>query len=78
MDAKKLHILRHALGLNRSERQYRNRFVTGPGSIDYPHCEALVAGGLMRRRDGSEITGGDYSYTVTDEGKAVATGEGQG
>jgi len=67
------HILRHALGLNRGaeaaiEGPYRNHFVTGPGSVDYPHCEALVEAGLMRKRAGDEISGGSPVYHVTPAG----------
>ena len=72
MQAEQKHILRHALGLNRSPREYRNRFVTGPGSKDFENCEALVAAGLMTRRDGNELTGGGYLYQVTDSGRAEA------
>lgn len=64
-------IMRHALGLNRGNREYRNYFVTGPGTTDYPHCEALVAAGLMARRAGSQLSGGDFIYSVTDTGRAV-------
>ena len=68
-------ILRHSLGLGRGlGREYRNHFVTGPGSTDYPHCEALVAAGLMRRHEGNPLTGGEPMYAVTDEGKTVARG----
>jgi hypothetical protein len=65
-------ILRHALGLGRSAREYRNHFVTGPGSTDYPHCEALVSEGLMTRCEGHKLSGGDPIYSVTEAGKAVA------
>lgn len=65
-------ILRHALGLGRSNREYRNHFVTGPGSTDYPHCEALVESGMMRRYEGCPLTGGDPMYIVTDAGKKEA------
>ena len=68
---KQMHILRHALGLSQRAHEYRNRFVTGPGSKDYDECEALVAAGLMRRYEGNEITGGDYLYQVTDAGKSA-------
>jgi hypothetical protein len=67
------HILLHALGLNRERTPYRNRFVTGPGTIEYPVCRFLVARGLMAERPGSEITGGDSVFFVTESGKeAVA------
>lgn len=65
-------ILRHALGLARSGREYRNHFVTGPGSTDYPHCEALVTAGLMTRREGCALSGGDPIYTVTAAGRVAA------
>lgn len=74
LSTRQIHILRHALGLAQCGREYRNRFVTGPGpgSKDYPDCEALVSLGLMRRDEGSELTGGDYLYQVTDAGIAAA------
>lgn len=65
-------ILRHALGLGRSAREYRNHFVTGPGSTDYPHCEELVKAGLMTRREGSHLSGGDPIYVVTEAGRIAA------
>ena len=64
-------VMRHALGLGRASREYRNHFVTGPGTTDYPHCEALVAAGLMRRREGNPLSGGDQIYSVTDAGRAA-------
>ena len=75
MNCEQRDILRHALGLGCSAREYRNHFVTGPGSTDYPHCEALVSAGLMARREGNPLSGGDPVYTVTYEGKAVARGK---
>ena len=73
MNHSEKHILRHSLGLDRSRSEYRNRFVTGPGTDDFAHCEALVAPGLMIRRGGSELTGGDYIYSVTEAGHKAAT-----
>lgn len=61
-------VLRHALGLDYGPKVYRNRFVTGPGTSDYPHCEELVVLGLMTRRGPSELTGGDYCYAVSEAG----------
>jgi len=66
-------ILRHAMGYGRrTEPGWRNHFVTGHGTTDHPHCEALVAAGLMTKREGSALSGWDAVYTVTAEGKAVA------
>ena len=66
-----LHILQHALGLDEYGRgtMYRNRFVTGAGSIDHPACLALVEQGFMTRRANVELFGGDDIFTVTDAGK---------
>jgi hypothetical protein len=66
----KLHILQHSLGLNEygQGNQYRNHFVTGEGSKDYPACKELVAEGLMTERAGSAISGGDSIFHVTAEG----------
>lgn len=66
-----LHILQHSLGVDQYGRgtQYRNRFITGPGSIDFPKCQELVELGLMQNHGAWSITGGDYLFTVTDKGK---------
>lgn len=67
-----LHILQHSLGVDGfgQGRQYRNHFVTGEGSDDFPHCMALVERGLMTHREGNALTGGDDLFCVTDAGKA--------
>lgn len=67
-------ILRHALGIGDAGRgrEYRNHFVTGPGSDDYPHCEALVAAGLMTRFPPNAMTGGNDCFVVTAAGRAAA------
>jgi hypothetical protein len=51
-------------------RAYRNYFVTGEGTDDWPDCQALVLLGLMVRYDPRELTGNDYCFKVTDEGRA--------
>jgi hypothetical protein len=70
-----LHILQHSLGIDQYGRgeRYRNHFVTGEGSTDYPACMSLVAKGLMMRRDGSPLTGGDYLFRVTEAGQEFVT-----
>lgn len=67
-------ILRHALGLasGRPSVEYRNHFVTGPGTDDYQDCQALVRLGLMAVRAGSELTGGSPCFFVTEAGRQVA------
>jgi hypothetical protein len=68
-----LQILQHSIGADKHGRIVRgggrNHFVTGDGSRDHPLCMALVAAGLMTRRSGSAISGGDDIFHVTDEGK---------
>jgi hypothetical protein len=66
---KELHILQYALGLTYGGKQYRNFFSTGEGSVDYPHCEALVKKGLMIKRDESfNDPSIEYIYYVTAKG----------
>jgi hypothetical protein len=67
-------ILRHALGVGRGRAGWRNHFVTGPGSDDYADCEALVAAGLMTKRSGGPLSGGDPVYRVTDAGQDLLVG----
>ena len=66
----RLHILQHSLGLGRygDGNQYRNHFVTGPGSDDFDDCRALVADGLMTERSGNALSGGDSVFHVTPKG----------
>jgi hypothetical protein len=55
-------LARHALGFpNRQNRSYRNSFCTGPGSVDYPEWQEMVAHGEAIRRDGS-LWGGDSMF----------------
>ena len=74
MNAEQLGILRHSLGLRDDGRgrSYRNHFVTGEGSTDYPHCMALVGSGLMTSRKGNALSGGDDIFIVTDAGRLAA------
>lgn len=76
-DTKKLHILQHAIGRDQHGQpryphnpEFRNHFVTGPGSHDHPTCLELVAEGLMTRSAPSVLTGGDDCFHVTDAGRA--------
>jgi hypothetical protein len=68
-----LHIIQHSLGLDQygRGREYRNHFVTGPGSSDFADCESLVDGACMTVRRNLPLAGGDGSncYTVTDWGR---------
>jgi len=68
---RRLDILRHSLGLNQygEGKQYRNHFVTGPGSDDFDDCRALVAEGMMVERAAGELSGGDPIFQVTIKGR---------
>lgn len=71
MNAKQLHVLQHSLWLDQYGRgtHYRNRFITGPGSKDFGHCQALVQAGLMQDHGVRELAGGDHLFTVTEAGR---------
>lgn len=68
-----LHILQHALGVGRERRgnAYRNYFVTGPGTVDYGPCEALVEAGLMQVFQPTKRADGYVCFVVTEAGKEV-------
>jgi|SRR5687768_1923410 len=70
MDSK-LHILQHSLGLDEygEGKQYRNHFVTGAGSKDFPLCKELVAEGLMTEQMNHPLAGGDSVFYVTQKGR---------
>lgn len=71
-------LARHALGLTNGRRQsYRNHFVTGEGSTDYPHWVAMVEAGDARRRAGNELSGGDDVFWLTPNGAIAALGIGE-
>lgn len=74
MTPKQRDIMKHALGAGRGTPGWRNHFVTGPGSDDYDDCEALVAAGLMTKRSGGPLSGGDPVYRVTDAGQDAVVG----
>ena len=75
MTPKQRDIMKHALGFGRgSSPGWRNHFCTGPGSDDYADCETLVAAGLMTKRSGGPLSGGDPAYRVTDAGQDALVG----
>lgn len=78
MDAEQIELARHALGLpNRRNTSYRNYFVTGDGSADYPHWMSMVNAGFAARRRGGQLTGGDDIFRLTRAGadRALKRGE---
>lgn len=74
MNSDLLHILQHSLGVDQYGRgnQYRNHFVTGPDTTDFPKCMELVGLGLMKDTGLHPICdGGDHVFTVTAKGKTA-------
>jgi hypothetical protein len=67
----KLQIMQHSLGLDQYGRgtQFRNHFVTGDGSSDWPLCNELVEQGLMTVRRNHHLSGSSDCFWVTDAGK---------
>ena len=45
---------------------------------DYADCDALVAAGLMTKRSGGPLSGGDPVYRVTDAGQDALVGRQNG
>ena len=68
---KKEQIIRHALGLDRSKKEYRNNYFAGPDHEDYPVLEALVMEGKMvKSRDVMDEMNESYVYVVTPGGRS--------
>ena len=62
-----LHIMKHALGLNRSRVSYRNYFAADERTEDCQTCRELTDMGLMEehpRKHKDDL----ILFTVTDEG----------
>lgn len=69
---------RHALGLDgRHNQSWRNHFITGEGSTDYPHWVAMVEAGWATRQKGSVLTGGDDFFRLTRAGAELALNRGE-
>jgi hypothetical protein len=71
MNDAEFHVLRHALGLDRSKTAYRRHFAATPSSADHATCEGLMRQGLMTvYRDPTAL----YplrTFDVTDAGVAA-------
>lgn len=65
-----LHILQHSLGVDQYGRGslYRNHFVTGPGSKDFPLCRELVGLGFMVDHGPQRGMRDDHAFQVTEAG----------
>jgi len=77
MNERQIGLARHALGLSYERKSYRNYFVTGEGTTDFPDWEAMVAGGFATRRGPLKIFAGDYCYHLTRAGAMAALRKGE-
>lgn len=70
LTSEQLHILQHSLGVNQYGQgsQYRNRFVTGPGTTDWSLFSELVALEMMKDYGPQQIAGGMHCFCVTPKG----------
>jgi hypothetical protein len=69
VSSEELHVMEHATGWNSREPLYRNHFVTGEGSDDWPIIQGLCQRGLMKMmRKPSALSGGDPVFSVTQAG----------
>lgn len=65
-----IQLMTHALGSEKSEKWYRNHFVAGSGSSDYPELCALEKENLMARaKTPAFCDPKDIVFQVTAKGK---------
>jgi len=74
MNPEQISLARHALGLSsRTRTSYRNRFVTGAGSVDYQPWLDMVEAGHAIRIDGAKLPfGGNDLFCLTPAGAKLA------
>jgi hypothetical protein len=79
MTSKQIELARHALGLKAGNIvSFRNSFVTGPGSSDYPHWVDMVeAGDALNFGNRNMLFGGDYLFCLTFQGASKALRQGE-
>ena len=69
LNQKEKDVLQHALCGGQNKNPYRNRFITGPGSKDFPIVEGLVGKGMMIKREFSfNENDTEFFYWVTENG----------
>lgn len=64
------HILRHSLGADSDRPGYRNHFVSGEGTTDWPILQQLVELGLMISRP-YQLAQNDTIFHVTENGQEL-------
>ena len=68
-----VHVMRHALGLGRSKKPYRNHYSASPGHHSWKEVEELVALGLMEKA-GAIDDRRDSVFVVTAIGQQLVGG----
>jgi hypothetical protein len=69
MNEKQVHIARHALGLTRQKRSYRNMFNASTGTDNHRELELMVAAGWATKRNG--FTPDDNYFHITPLGVSL-------
>jgi hypothetical protein len=66
-----LSVIQHSLGVDKFGQgdQYRDHFVTGEGSTDWPICMEATGLGFMKRHASPAHFGGNDFFIVTDAGR---------
>lgn len=71
-------LARHALGLpNKTNKSYRNCFITGEGSVDWARWNDMWAKGLAHVRRDVAIFVGDDQFWLSREGAEAALNPGE-
>lgn len=71
LTAEEIRILKHTLGVRTTMiESYRNYFMTGPDTTDYPVVEEITKKGFMQKQPYKlDEINESYIYSVTNEGK---------
>ena len=78
MTPRQIYLARQALGLpNKQNQTYRNRFVAGPGHVDYEEWNAMVAEGFAQVARNVDWMSGDDCFHLTRAGAEPALKRGE-
>lgn len=72
-----IEIIRHTIGLDRSSRSYRNRYIASAGHHNFDDLESLVKCGAMEKYDGSGLFGKSSIYIATKSGANAVLKKGE-
>jgi hypothetical protein len=74
LTTRQLEILRHALGLDKGTRAFRNAYVASYGTEDFKHCTQLIDMGLLEEVIDAR-TSYAWTFRVTEAGKQAVQRE---